>query len=234
MKRAFLFISVSKYPQLKMNCNHCSVKCQKSGKQRNGTQKWFCKFCARYQQEKYRNKAYQFEIDQEIRKHIKEGCGTRSISRLLGISVNTVTKRILSISKSVEKPSVSIGKTYEMDELQTYVKRKSRLIWIAYAIRKDTREVVDFKVGRRNNKTLGKVIDTLTLSSATRIYTDKLNIYKNLIDKTIHKVKNRGINYIERKNLTLRTHLKRLNRKTICYSKSINMLIACLKIYFWG
>gem|GEM_PF-2340634 len=31
-----------------------------------------------------------------------------------------------------------------MDELQTYVERKSRLIWIAYAIRKDTREVVDF------------------------------------------------------------------------------------------
>ena len=63
---------------------------------------------------------------------------------MLGISANTVTRRILSISKGIEKPCASIGNAYEMDELQTYVERKSRLIWIAYAIRKDTREVVDF------------------------------------------------------------------------------------------
>lgn len=217
-----------------MNCNYCSSNCQKAGRQRNGNQKWFCKSCRKYQQEKYKNKACHPNINLEIRKHLKESCGTRSISRLLEISITTVTKRILTISKSIEKPPISLNKEYEMDELQTYVFRKSKLIWIAYAIRKDTREVVDFQVGRRNSKTLGKVIDTLTLSLATRIYTDKLNIYQNLIDKAIHKVKNRGINYIERKNLTLRTHLKRLNRKTICYSKSLVMLSACLKIYFWG
>tara|TARA_B100000678_G_scaffold287205_1_gene293369 strand:- start:1016 stop:1405 length:390 start_codon:yes stop_codon:yes gene_type:complete len=127
-----------------MNCNYCSAQCKKSGRQGNGTQKWFCKLCAKYQQEKYRNKAYQPETNLEIKKLLKEGCGTRSISRLLGISANTVTRRILSISKGIEKPCASIGNAYEMDELQTYVERKSRLIWIAYAIRKDTREVVDF------------------------------------------------------------------------------------------
>ena len=218
----------------KVKCNYCSSNCQKAGTQRNGVQKWHCKHCSRYQQKEYKNKAYQSKTNLEIKRHVKEGCGTRSISRLLEISANTVTKRILSISKEIEKPALSMGKEYEMDELQTYISKKSRLIWIAYAIRKDTREVVDFQVGRRNNKTLGKVINTLGLSTAKNIYTDKLNIYKKLIDKAIHKVKNRGINYIERKNLTLRTHLKRLNRKTICYSKSVIMLTACLKIYFWG
>jgi insertion element IS1 protein InsB len=78
------------------------------------------------------------------------------------------------------------------------------------------------------------VIETLKIASAKAIYTDKLPSYKSLIPKAIHKTMHRGINYIERKNLTLRTHLKRLNRKTICYSKSLAMLTACIKIYFWG
>ncbi|MBN9294195.1 MAG: transposase, partial [Flavobacteriia bacterium] len=50
----------------------------------------------------------------------------------------------------------------------------------------------------------------------------------------IHKIHRRCTNHIERQNLNLRTHLKRLNRKTICYSKSLMMLLAVVKIYFWG
>lgn len=79
-----------------------------------------------------------------------------------------------------------------------------------------------------------KVISPLILSDAKQIVTDKLNIYKELVPKEIHSTKNRGINHIERQNLNLRTHLKRLNRKTICYSKSFSMLFAVVKIYFWG
>ena len=79
-----------------------------------------------------------------------------------------------------------------------------------------------------------RITSTLLLSGANHIVADKLNIYKELIPKEIHSTKHRGINHIERQNLTLRTHLKRLNRRTICYSKSIAMLYAVVKIYFWG
>jgi insertion element IS1 protein InsB len=217
-----------------MNCNYCTFSCQKAGRQKNGNQKWFCKSCGKYQQQEYKNKACYPDTNLEIKKHLKESCGIRSISRLLEISITTVTKRILTISKSVKKPPIALNKTYEMDEMRTYIGKKKRLTWIAYAIRKDTREVVDFRVGSRTNKTLKGVIETLKVSSAKAIYTDKLPSYKSLIPKAIHKTVHRWVNYIERKNLTLRTHLKRLNRKTICYSKSLAMLMACLKIYFWG
>ena len=66
-----------------------------------------------------------------------------------------------------------------------------------------------------------------------KIFTDRLKNYRYLIDEKVHSVKRFGTNHIERKNLTLRTHLKRLNRRTICYSKSLVVLIAILKIYFW-
>ncbi|OYU93847.1 MAG: transposase, partial [Bacteroidetes bacterium B1(2017)] len=46
--------------------------------------------------------------------------------------------------------------------------------------------------------------------------------------------KNRATNSIERMNLTLRTHLKRLNRRSIAFSRSVVVLSAVLRIYFWG
>lgn len=107
-------------------------------------------------------------------------------------------------------------------------------MWVAYAIRKDTKEVIDFVVGRRTNTTLKRVTDTLILSKAAKVYTDKLKQYAALLPPSIHSTKLNGTNHIERKNLTLRTHLKRLSRRTICFSRSTIFLSACLKIYFWG
>ena len=99
---------------------------------------------------------------------------------------------------------------------------------------KDSKNVVSFNVGKRTNKTLSRVVDTLKLSEAKRIFTDKLKNYRYLIDEKLHSIKRFGTNHIERKNLTLRTHLKRLNRRNICFSKSSLILISVLKIYFWS
>lgn len=217
-----------------MRCKYCTSYCQKAGKQKNGTQKWHCSSCKRYQQKEYRYHAYNEDINTSIVSLLKEGCGIRSISRLLSISTTTTMRRILWAANEIQKPHVFCGKTYEMDEIRTYIGKKKRMIWIVYAIRRDTREVMDFKVGPRTNRTLTAVLKTLELSSAKAIYTDGLKHYRYLIQKEVHRVKHRGTNYIERKNLTLRTHLKRLNRRTICFSRSLVMLIACLKIYFWG
>lgn len=136
-----------------MKCQYCSGKCHKADKQRNGTQKWKCLNCYKHQQQHYKRKAYRPETDDQIKRLLKEGLGIRSMARLLEISPNTVMSRSITISNVVEKPHSSLSKVYEMDELCTYIGNKSRRVWIAYAIRKDTREVVDFKVGRRNNKT---------------------------------------------------------------------------------
>lgn len=115
----------------------------------------------------------------------------------------------------------------------TYIRHKRNFIWLVYALEKESKNVVSFNVGKRTNKTLSRVVDTLKLSEAKKIFTDKLKNYKYLIDDNLHSVKRFGTNNIERKNLTLRTHLKRLNRKTICFSKSLVILISILKIYFW-
>lgn len=66
------------------------------------------------------------------------------------------------------------------------------------------------------------------------IYTDRLRQYRTLIDPFIHRTTLYGTNHIERNNLTIRTHLKRLSRRTICFTRKAEKLYAVLKIYFWG
>jgi insertion element IS1 protein InsB len=80
---------------------------------------------------------------------------------------------------------------------------------VIYALDKQTGQVVDMKVGKRNKMNLKRITDTLLLAKCNQVYTDGLTIYKQLIPAGIHKVKSYGTNRIERKNLSLRTHLKR-------------------------
>jgi IS1 family transposase len=196
-------------------------------------QRYRCKSCNKTQLQSYVKPAYEASVNSNIAAYVKEGCGIRSIARLLKIAAGTVLKRIKTIANCIKKPIISTGRIYEVDELRTYIKNKNKECWVIYALDKQSRQVVDLKVGSRTKKNLKRVIDTLLLAKCKQVYTDGLDIYRQLIPKAIHKVKRYGTNKIERKNLSLRTHLKRLNRKTICYSKSPPMLEACLKIYFW-
>jgi len=216
-------------------CPKCySKNIIKNGKTKTGKQQYFCKSCNKRFIDYYSYNGFEKNLNSKIIQCTKEGLGIRSTARILKISTTTLLKRILIIAKSISQPPVAKGKAYEMDELQTFVKTKATRIWLAYAIDVTTRNAISFSVGNRSNATLSKVIKTLQLSKAVKISTDKLKNYKYLIDPKIHSTKKRGTNHIERKNLTLRTHLKRLNRKTICFSRSLVILNSILKIYFWG
>ena len=54
-------------------------------------------------------------------------------------------------------------------------------------------------------------------------YTDKLYIYKAFFSVDEHAVSKFKMQRIERLHLTFRTRIKRLSRKTICFSKCTDM-----------
>jgi len=226
-------ITCTKYVGDKIICRYCNENCIKHGWFKD-KQRYRCCSCKKTFIKSYTYNACKHNTSAWIKNLVKEGSGIRTIARLLKISVTTILKRILRIAKDIRKPLLAIGKLYEVDEMRTFYKSKTRLLWIVYALRQDTKQIADFAVGTRTIKTLKKVIDTVILSDAEKIYTDKLGLYTYIIPANIHQSKKYGINHIERKNLSLRTHMKRLNRRTICYSKSIAVLVACLKIYFWS
>ena len=219
---------------MEIKCNFCNGKCIRNGFQNNGKQRYKCCICQKRQQSCYGYNAYKSDLNQNIIQLTKEGLGIRSTARVLKISTTTLLKRIVSIAKSIQQPIISKGKTYEVDEMCIYIRNKRNFIWLVYALEKDSKKVVSFNVGKRTNKTLNRVLETLKLSEAKKIFTDRLKNYRYLIDEKLHTVKRFGTSHIERNNLTLRTHLKRLNRRTICFSKSLMVLVCVLKIYFWS
>ena len=218
-----------------MNCRYCQGKCVKNGKQANGIQRYLCEHCGKSQQANYQYAACEQKTRDLFLRCLKIGSSLRGVQYVTGVAVSTQLRWIKALSKSVKPPAkIRLYDEYEVDELCTYVGHKGRRRWVISAISRSTRQVIDVQVGTRSMKNLSLVVKKLLRLSPTAIYTDKLNIYASLIPKEIHKVKARGINKIERYHLNLRTHLKRLNRRTICYSKSELVLSYLVKIYNWA
>lgn len=217
-----------------MNCKFCNSKCQKAGRQKNDAQKLYCCKCKKYQQSEYRYYICKAGSSCLIPQLVCESVSIRGIARILKVATSTVARKIKGIANAISKPLIPLGrKSFELDEVRTYVGKKENQYWIAYAICSETKQVIDFIVGKRSKRVLRSIVNTLLLSEVKIIKTDKLNIYQSLIPVSRHVSNAYNINHIERNNLNLRTHLKRLSRRTICFSKSLVMLEACLRIYFW-
>jgi hypothetical protein len=59
-----------------------------------------------------------------------------------------------AIASHISKPPVSSDQpTLEVDELWTYIGHKGNEYWLAYALEKATRKVVDFVIGKRTEAT---------------------------------------------------------------------------------
>ena len=213
-------------------CIYCCGKLVKNGISEAKKQRYKCKNCKKSVVEKYSYNAYFSYINDQIKLLLVEGLGIRSIARVLKISAGTLLKRIITIANNIKLPKATPKCIYEIDELCTFVKSKNKRIWIVYALERESKKIVDFNIGTRTNFTLSKVVNNILTSNPETIFTDRLKNYRSLIPSCVHKTIRFGTNHIERVNLTLRTHLKRLNRKTICFSKSEMVLKAVLNIYF--
>lgn len=214
-------------------CGYCQGHCERKGRH-GAVQLLRCVPCGKYQRSSYRRKAYTPDIDGRITLLTREGCGIRSTGRVLGISPSTVIARIKRMAARLGPEPIARGRSYEVDELSTFVGHKQNRIWVAYAIDRRTKEVVAMRVGKRSKRILQPLLATLLGAEARRIHTDGCDIYSTLIPRSIHRIKRFATNGIERMNLTLRTKLKRLARRTICYSKTVAMLQACLALVCWG
>ncbi|MCW3162625.1 IS1 family transposase [Chryseobacterium oryctis] len=215
-------------------CKNCSSKnIIKNGTTKNKKQQYLCKNCNKRFIDYYTYNAYRKDFNFQIILLTKEGLGIRSTARILKISTSTLLKRLIFIAKNISPPIIPFYQKYEMDEMRFFIRKKTNPMWLVYAINKITKQVTGFYIGKRNNTTLQTVLKTLTNANAEKIFTDKLKNYRYLIPKEIHETKRFGTNRIERKNLSIRIHLKRFNRRTICFTKSSLMLNSVLKIYFW-
>jgi insertion element IS1 protein InsB len=107
----------------------------------------------------------------------------------------------------------------EMDEQWSYVGNKANQRWLWYAIDHATNTMLAYVFGKRKDQVFLRLKTLLEPYHIVRYYTDDWGAYQRHLDPDKHEVGKRNTQKIERKNLNFRTRIKRLNRKTICFSK---------------
>jgi insertion element IS1 protein InsB len=111
----------------------------------------------------------------------------------------------------------------ELDEMWSYVGNKKNRHWLWHAIDHKTGEILAYTFGTQEDKVFKELKNMLEPFSIKTYYTDGNPTYSRLIKNEKHIIGKKNTQRIERKHLTLRTRIKRLVRKTICFSKSVLM-----------
>ncbi len=160
------------------------------------------------------------------------GSGVRDIARVLGISATTVLLALRQAAAVTPEPRVPPRiKELEIDEQWSFVQNKKQQNWLWYALNRRTGRIAAFFIGRRTDVSCRQLCQKLASCRVQEFYTDHWKSYAKCLDPQIHFIGKTGTQNIERKNLNFRTHLKRLQRRTIGFSKSTQMHYNVLKLY---
>jgi insertion element IS1 protein InsB len=107
----------------------------------------------------------------------------------------------------------------EIDEQWSYVGNKSNPRWLWHAVDHATNTVLAYVFGKRKDEVFKHLKALLEPFGISRYYTDDWGAYERHLESDKHEVAKRNTQKIERKNLNFRTWIKRLTRKTLCFSK---------------
>ena len=95
--------------------------------------------------------------------------------------------------------------------------------WRWYAIDHPSGTVLAYVFGGRKDAVFLELQNLLKPFGITRFYTDGWGAYERHIDPAQHQVGKENTQRIESKHINLRTRIKRLVRRTICFSKTTTM-----------
>ena len=105
----------------------------------------------------------------------------------------------------------------------SFVQAKIYQRWLWHAIERKTGKVIAYVFGRRKDEVFLKLKELLEPFGIKKFYTDDWATYQQYLPKDKLTTGKKYTQKIEQKHLTLRTRIKRLARKTICFSKSVVM-----------
>jgi insertion element IS1 protein InsB len=113
--------------------------------------------------------------------------------------------------------------TAEMDEMWSFVRNKAQQRWLWHAIDHQSGAVLAYVLGTHADTVFLQLKQLLAPFGISRFYTDDWGTYQRHLNSEQHEIGKENTQKIERKHLTLRTRIKRLARKTLCFSKSVRM-----------
>jgi insertion element IS1 protein InsB len=123
----------------------------------------------------------------------------------------------------------------ELDELWSFVAKKTNQVWIWIALCRKSRQVVAYAIGDRSQSTCRCLWEAIPAAYRTgHCFTDFWGAYQAIIPEEQHTVVGKETGetaHVERWNNTLRQRLARFVRKTLSFSKSLVMHEICLRLF---
>jgi insertion element IS1 protein InsB len=115
------------------------------------------------------------------------------------------------------------GLSSELDEMWSCVANKANPRWLWHAIDHRSGKVLAYVFGRRKDEVFLCLKALLEPFGITKFYTDGWGAYERHVDAEKHTVGKEHMQKIESKHINLRARIKRLVRRTICFSKTEHM-----------
>ena len=220
-----------------LKCN--SVDIIKNGHDYKGAQKYHCKTCGAYGTLDKKQVAVQRQKQQVMDAYF-ERVSMRGIERVFAISRYYLAQWLLEAGAKLPPLSDTLvkwqpGDILELDELWSFVLKKSQKRWVWLALCRRTRQIVAFVIGDRSEATCRKLWKRIpTEYKACHTFSDFWDAYQKVFPQATHQSvgKDSGqTNHIERWNNTLRQRLSRFVRKTLSFSKSDHFHEVALSLF---
>ncbi|WP_155271211.1 IS1 family transposase [Xenorhabdus bovienii] len=213
---------------VEVKCRFCQQVeyVKKHGKGEAGHQRYRCLSCKRTFQLDYAYRACKAGIKEQVFDLAMNNAGIRDTARALHVSINSVVRGFKKLKPrcvtTLPLDKVNVQLICDVDEVWSFVGNKKYRRWLWYAWEPRLKRIIAHTFGARNKKTFKKLLKKLASFNIVFWCADNFKAY-NLLPKSQHLVGKTFTQRIERENLTLRNRLKRLNRKTLGYSKSPEM-----------
>lgn len=199
----------------------------RNGKSTAGHQRYLCSHCRKTWQLQFTYTASQPGTHQKIIDMAMNGVGCRATARIMGrwpqhdfppfkkLRPQSVTSRI--------QPGSDVIVCAEMDEQWDYAGAKSRQRWLFYAYDRIRRIVVVHVFGERSMAIPERLLSLLSSFDVVVWMIDGWPLYESRLKRKLHVISKRYTQRIERHNLNLRQHLARLGRKSLLFSKPVEL-----------
>ncbi len=228
----------------KTYCRHCGQPTLiKYGFAPNGKQKYRCRRCGRQSRDYPQRPGYSDERCEEMLRAYQERSSLRGLERTFGVARSTVIawikkgQQLQNLKDTLIEPDRHDpdATTLELDELWSFVTKKTHKVWIWLAICRKTRQVVAYVIGDRSERTCHRLWEAIPAAYRQgTCYSDFLDAYATIIPDEQHQPVGKETGetaHIERFNNTLRQRLARFVRKTLSFSKSDEMHELCLRLF---
>ena len=211
------------------DCRVCgSTNIVRNGTNKCGRAQYHCKDCGAYRVLEPII-GYSAEQKQTILDTYKERASLRGLARIFGVARQTVLRWLKERVQHLPdlKDTLAPPRTddvLELDELWSFVLKKTAKRWLWLALCRRTRQVVAFVIGDRSDDTCRRLWNKIPESyRACHSFSDFWAAYQRVFDSETHQSvgKESGETaHVERWNNTLRQRLARFVRKTLSFSKS--------------